>query len=238
MDENFAGLMAYSPVRLTDGQVDSFYNYYKELIRVNEVMNLTAITDMKEVVFKHFIDSLSLIYAIPGLDRTDMSIIDIGSGAGFPGIPLKIAFPHLKITLVDSVLKKVSFLSDVIDILGLDGICLIQARAEDLGHDPEQRERYDVCVSRAVADLSVLSEYCLPLVKTDGYFIPYKSGNVSEETERAGNAIDILGGKMEEQLTYTLPGTDIGRSLIKIKKISPSPEKYPRKAGRIRKAPL
>lgn len=225
-------------IELTKKQLEQFYYYYTLLIQWNKSVNLTAITEMDEVITKHFVDSLSLIIEVKELDTEDYKIIDVGTGAGFPGIPLKIAFPDLDITLMDSLNKRVIFLKEVINSLGLDKIETIHGRAEDLGRDPYHREQYDICVSRAVANLRTLSEYCMPFVKVGGCFIPYKSGKIEEELGVSSNAIYLLGGKVEEVNTFLLPGTDIERSLVKISKNNKLSKKYPRKAGLPAKDPL
>lgn len=232
-------------ITLSDAQAEQFITYYEMLIEKNKVVNLTAITDFDEVIKKHFVDSLSLV-KICDLDSEyfsnftdqEISLIDIGTGAGFPGIPLKIAFPQLKVTLMDSLNKRVDFLNEVIDTLKLDGIDAIHGRAEDYAKPDRLREKYDLCVSRAVANLSILSEYCLPYVKVGGKFISYKSEKVTEELKEAEHAIDILGGKVEDQIAFTLPDSDIYRNLVVIDKISETPLKYPRKAGTASKKPL
>ena len=224
---------------LSDTQVEQFLIYYETLVEKNQFVNLTAITDFDEVLKKHFIDSLSLVKACDfSHDDTEISLIDIGTGAGFPGIPLKIAFPNLKVTLMDSLNKRVDFLHEVIGTLGLREIDAIHGRAEDYAKHGQLREKYDLCVSRAVANLSVLAEYCLPYVKVGGKFISYKSEKVTEEINDAEYAIDILGGKIKDQITFRLPDSDIYRNLVDIEKVSETPSKYPRKAGKIDKKPL
>lgn len=223
-------------ITLNEKQLLQFMTYYEMLIEWNKVMNLTAITDFDEVMKKHFIDSLSLIKAYDVSKK--VSVIDIGTGAGFPGIPLKIAFPDLKVTLLDSLNKRVNFLQAVIDELELKEIDAIHGRAEDFAKKGKLREQYDLCVSRAVANLSTLSEYCLPYVKIGGKFISYKSEKISEESESAKNAIAILGGKIEEQVEFTIPDSDIYRNLFVIQKCKETPNKYPRKAGLPSKEPL
>ncbi|WP_312432824.1 16S rRNA (guanine(527)-N(7))-methyltransferase RsmG [Lacrimispora sp.] len=225
-------------IELKENQVNQFYNYFQLLVEWNKFMNLTAITEMDEVITKHFVDSLSLIKAAEEIRTKDYRIIDVGTGAGFPGIPLKIAFPELKITLMDSLNKRINFLNEVINDLGLEKIEAIHGRAEDLGRDPLHREQYDLCVSRAVANLSTLSEYCMPFAKVGGYFIPYKSGKIEEELGAAKHAIFLLGGSVKEVKTFLLPGTDAERSLVKIAKNSGTSKKYPRKAGLPSKEPL
>ncbi|MDR1548213.1 MAG: 16S rRNA (guanine(527)-N(7))-methyltransferase RsmG [Hungatella sp.] len=225
-------------IELEENKINQFYNYFELLVERNKFMNLTAITEMDEVITKHFVDSLSLIKAVEEIGTKDYRIIDVGTGAGFPGIPLKIAFPDLKITLMDSLNKRVNFLNEVINGLGLEKIEAIHGRAEDLGRDALHREQYDFCVSRAVANLSTLSEYCMPFVKVGGHFIPYKSGKIEEELAAAKHAIFLLGGSVEEVKTFLLPGTDAERSLVKIIKNNGISKKYPRKAGLPSKEPL
>ena len=223
-------------IHLNEKQVYQFVKYYEMLIETNKVMNLTAITDFDEVIDKHFVDSLALIQAID-LNK-ELKVIDVGTGAGFPGIPLKIAFPELDILLLDSLNKRIHFLDQVISELGLENIQTIHGRAEDFGKNPLYREKFDLCVSRAVANLSTLSEYCVPFVKVDGYFISYKSGKVQEELDVSRHAVDILGGKVEKCLNYALADTDMERSLVVIHKLKPTKKAYPRKAGKPSKEPL
>lgn len=223
-------------IHLNKKQVYQFMKYYEMLIETNKVMNLTAITDFDEVIDKHFVDSLALIQAID-LNK-ELKVIDVGTGAGFPGIPLKIAFPELDILLLDSLNKRIHFLDQVISELGLENIQTIHGRAEDFGKNPLYREKFDLCVSRAVANLSTLSEYCVPFVKVDGYFISYKSGKVQEELDASRHAVDILGGKVEKCLNYALADTDMERSLVVIHKLKPTKKAYPRKAGKPSKEPL
>ena len=223
-------------ILLNDKQIQQFEQYYNILVEWNKVMNLTAITEYEEVVEKHFLDSLTIVNAIH-VEKIE-TLIDVGTGAGFPGIPLKIAFPHLKVTLLDSLNKRIKFLNEVIDLLELNDIKAIHGRAEDYAKQAEYREQYDICVSRAVANLATLSEYCLPYVKVDGLFVPYKSGEIDEELKSSEKAVSILGGKVEEVVKFQLPGPDIGRSFVKIHKIKETKKKYPRKAGMPTKEPL
>ncbi|MCI8728094.1 MAG: 16S rRNA (guanine(527)-N(7))-methyltransferase RsmG [Hungatella sp.] len=224
-------------VLLSEKQLNQFYQYYELLIKWNEVMNLTAITELEQVVTKHFVDSLSLAKIVDNLEDK-ISLIDVGTGAGFPGIPLKIAFPEIKITLLDSLNKRVKFLDEVIGQLGLNEIETVHGRAEDLGRDGKYREKFDLCVSRAVANLSTLSEYCLPFVKKDGCFVSYKSGKVEEELGQAKGALKLLGGKIEDTISFCLPRDDGERCLVKIRKVENISKKYPRKAGVPGREPL
>lgn len=223
-------------INLSEKQVEQFQIYYEYLIEINQVMNLTAITQKDEVIMKHFLDSLSIVQLI---DFSQIeNVIDVGTGAGFPGIPLKIAFPHLQVTLMDSLNKRVKFLNETGEKIGVKNMVAIHSRAEELGKNKEYREKYDLCVSRAVANLSTLSEYCIPFVKIGGYFVSYKGNHISQECREASGAIEQLGGKIEKQLEFYLPGSDIERTFIKIKKIKQTPNKYPRKAGMPAKEPL
>lgn len=224
-------------ITLGDHQMEQFYQYYELLIHWNSMINLTAITELHEVVTKHFVDSISLIRIIPEIKDTSFSLIDVGTGAGFPGIPLKIAFPNLKVTLLDSLNKRVNFLNETIAQLDLEDIYAVHGRAEDFGRNDVSRETYDLCVSRAVANLSTLSEYCMPLVKVGGYFVPYKSGKLEEELKNGKKAVKLLGGLIEDTVSFQLPNED-ERILVKIKKMEKTSKKYPRKAGVPSKEPL
>lgn len=221
---------------LSEFQLKQFIEYYELLVEWNSFMNLTAITEFEDVCTKHFLDSLSLCKA---LDCTkEHSVMDIGTGAGFPGIPLKIVFPHLKITLLDSLGKRVKFLNEVIGKLGLEQIDAIHGRAEDFAKPDLLRERFDICVSRAVANLSSLSEYCIPYVREGGFFISYKSEKIVEEIAAAEKAVSVLGGAFIKQVAFVLPNSDIDRSLVVIGKVKHTPKKYPRKAGLPTKEPI
>ncbi|MCC2127582.1 MAG: 16S rRNA (guanine(527)-N(7))-methyltransferase RsmG [Lachnospiraceae bacterium] len=223
-------------ISLTEQQSEQLYEYYRLLVEWNSFMNLTGITEFSEVVQKHFVDSLSIV-KVKNMNDVD-NLIDVGTGAGFPGLPLKIVFPHLKVTLLDSLNKRIDFLNAVIEKTGLTGIETIHGRAEDFAKPGLKREIYDLCVSRAVANLATLSEYCLPYVKIGGEFIPYKSGEVADELQDAKSAVFLLGGKVESCENFDLPGSDIHRSLVRIKKVGGCPKKYPRKAGMPSKVPL
>jgi len=223
-------------VTLTEQQINQFLRYYELLVEWNEKMNLTAITTYDEVMKKHFVDSLSLIktYDI----SKHVKVIDVGTGAGFPGLALKIAYPALQVTLLDSLNKRINFLNEVIAQLGLTGVETVHGRAEDFAKPNMLREKFDLCVSRAVANMSTLSEYCLPFVKVGGEFISYKSEKIDEEMSKAKNAISILGGKLQRNEEFYLPDSDIYRNLVVIKKTKETPKKYPRKAGLPSKEPL
>lgn len=221
-------------ILLSDAQVQQFLEYYEFLVETNKVMNLTAITEFDEVIEKHFLDSLS-ICQVYDLNR-DVKILDMGTGAGFPGIPLKIAFPEVNLVLADSLNKRIKFLEEVTGKLGLKKVNAIHARAEELGRDREYREQFDLCVSRAVANLSSLSEYCIPFVKEGGKFISYKSGEIEEEVKKAKKAVSILGGKIEDVYKFDL--YESKRSFVIIKKEKKTPKNFPRKAGMPTKSPL
>lgn len=225
-------------ISLNDRQSEQFLQYYYLLKEWNSFMNLTAIIEFDEVLKKHFVDSVSLINAIPDLQENLYALIDIGTGAGFPGIPLKIAFPNLRITLLDSLNKRIQFLNEVVHILNLQDITVIHGRAEDYAKPGKLRESFDICVSRAVANMTTLSEYCLPFVKKGGCFVSYKSEKITEEYSNAKEAIRILGGKYEKQIEFHLPNSDIYRNLFMIRKESDTPLKYPRKAGLPSKDPI
>ena len=252
MSKKFEQQLAELDITLTQTQFNQFDKYYEMLVEWNKVMNLTGITEYEEVNEKHFVDSLALVKA---LDISKVqTVIDIGTGAGFPGIPLKIAFPHLKITLLDSLNKRIRFLDSVIEELNLTDIHTIHGRAEDFARQADYREQFDLCVSRAVANLSTLSEYCLPYVKVGGFFVSYKSGDIVDELSAAKTAnschtrsgrkaaaktaVHVLGGTQNKPVVFQLPGSDISRSFVKIKKIKPTGKKFPRKAGLPSKEPI
>ena len=223
-------------IELSQKQKNQFIQFYEFLVEKNKVMNLTGITEFEEVLTKHFLDSLACVKAI---DMTKVkTIMDIGTGAGFPGVPLKIAFPHLEACLLDSLKKRVNFLEESFELLGLEGIKAIHGRAEEYAKNKEYREKYDLCVSRAVSNLATLSEYCLPYVKVGGHFISYKSEKINEESIAAKHAIGLLGGKVTGQREFMLPESDIYRNLFIIDKVKETPKKYPRKAGLPAREPL
>ena len=240
-------------LKLTDGckklgleldelKTEKLYRYYELVVEKNKLMNLTAITEEDEFISKHFVDSLSIIKAPDLKDELaqakGIKLIDVGTGAGFPGMVLKIVFPSLKITLFDSLKKRLNFLDEVIAELELKDIETLHGRAEDYGNNKLYREKYDICVSRAVANMSSLSEYCLPFVKPDGLFVAYKSGESHSEIREASKAIKILGGNTEDIQDFMLPDSDIERSIVSVRKIKKTPAQYPRKAGTPAKEPI
>lgn len=221
-------------ILFNDEQLNKFYNYMNLLLEWNEKINLTAITNPEEIVLKHFIDSLTINKYI----EKNKNIVDVGTGAGFPGIPLKIYRPDVKVTLVDSLNKRIIFLNEVIDNLKLSDIYTVHSRIEDFGKDKKYREKFDYVTARAVANLSVLSEYLIPITKVNGKCICMKGSEIEEEVDNSKNAIKILGGKIEKIEKFDLPNTDISRNLVIINKIRNTPNKYPRKAGIPAKEPL
>lgn len=223
-------------IQLSETQVEQFMRYKTLLQEWNQKMNLTAITEDREVITKHFLDCMTINKALNMSEQK--TVIDIGTGAGFPGLVIKIAFPHLKVTLVDALKKRLTFLETVINELGLTDIECVHSRAEDLGKNKQYREGFDICASRAVANLAVLSEYTLPFVKVDGYLIALKGQKLDEELEQGQKAIKILGGQLEEVVHTGVPFTDLDHKIAKIKKIKSTDTKYPRKAGEPTKAPL
>lgn len=236
MNLKFEQMLDELDICYTKKMIEQFHLYYDTLIEWNKFMNLTAITEYQDVISKHFIDSLSIVKA---MDMTKIStMIDIGTGAGFPGLPIKIVFPFINVCLLDSLNKRVKFLNEVIDKLELNDITALHGRAEDYAKKNDHREKYDLCVSRAVANLSSLSEYCLPYIKKGGWFVPFKSGDVENELLSSKRAIRELGGQVEDIIKFQLINTDIGRSLILIKKVSITNKKYPRKAGMPTREPL
>ncbi|HJI32569.1 MAG TPA: 16S rRNA (guanine(527)-N(7))-methyltransferase RsmG [Lachnospiraceae bacterium] len=223
-------------IELPDGALELLNRYYEMLIDTNKVMNLTTITEYSEVVIKHFADSAA-IGCITDMNG-NIDVIDVGTGAGFPGIVLKIVYPQLSVVLLDSLNKRVNFLKNVITELGLTDISAIHGRAEDIARNKDYREKFDLCVSRAVANMSSLSEYCLPFVKVGGRFIPYKADGCDEEVKTASKAVNTLGGKIRKIESYVIPDTDICRKFVVIDKLRNTSAKYPRKAGLPTKEPL
>jgi len=236
IEQTFVRLSAEKGLAFSPRQLEQFALYYRELVDWNERMNLTGITEREQVYIKHFYDSLSLAFFedFPHVH----SLADIGSGAGFPGIPLKIAFPHLKLTIVDSLGKRIGFLRHLAETLELQDVTLVHGRAEDIARLPEHRDRYDAVTARAVARLSVLNELCLPFVKVNGWFAAMKGAAVSEEVEEAAFSIKELGGELAGIHSFLLPLEDAARYMVTLRKIKQTPKKYPRKAGVPAKLPL
>ena len=238
LQEGCAGL----GITLSEKQQGQLFRYYELLIEKNKVMNLTAITDETEFVQKHIIDSLAIVKAGPAVcgifEAGDVNVIDVGTGAGLPGIVLKLFYPGIRLTLFDSLQKRLRFLEEVIEALELRETVTLHGRAEDIGQNAKYREQFDIVTSRAVANLSTLAEYCLPLAKPYGLFLPYKSGDIDEELSEAAHAVKLLGGEVCAAEKYTLPGTDMARSLLLIEKIKHTPKAYPRRAGTPAKEPI
>lgn len=242
-EEYLESLIGKLNISLSKRQVCQFLQYYDLLVEWNEKINLTAITEFEDVCLKHFADSLSIINMFSSFEDMeeyfkDKTIIDVGTGAGFPGVCLKILLPELRVTLMDSLDKRIKFLNDVIDKLQLEKIEAVHARVEDFAKKPEFREQFDFATARAVASLPVLCEYCLPFVKVGGSFIPYKSEKVDEEISISDNALRVLGGKIVDKCSFVLPDSDLQRTILRIKKIQKTDKQYPRKAGTPSKKPL
>ena len=221
---------------ITEGQIEQLKKYADLLTETNKVMNLTAITDEAGIVEKHFMDSLSSANAVDY--RGGKTLLDVGTGAGFPGIPLKILFPDLQVVLLDSLAKRVNFLNRVIEELGLEKITAVHGRAEDFARKPEYRDHFDLVTSRAVARLSVLAEYCLPFVRPGGLFVSYKAGDASAEAKDAEYAVKILGAVREKEVMLTFGPSSLERTFYLFRKEKPTPKAYPRKAGTPEKKPL
>lgn len=239
MDEiqlQFQQLLAKQGITLTELQFRQFEDYYQELVSWNEKMNLTGITERQQVYIKHFYDSLSLSFYL-NMDEVS-NLADIGSGAGFPGIPLKICFPHIQLTIVDSLNKRIQFLQHVCDKLGLEQVQLLHSRAEDAARLDHMRDRFDLVTARAVARMAVLNEFCLPFTKSNGVFAAMKGSDPSEELHEAKRSLKELNAKLRKTYSFFLPLENSDRHIIVIEKSSATPKKYPRKAGTPLKSPL
>lgn len=236
--EEFQQALAAKGIELSEKQLAQFETYYLILVEWNEKMNLTAITEKKEVYLKHFYDSLTLAFTENFTTQTDFTLCDVGSGAGFPSIPLKILFPNSQITIVDSLNKRINFLTHLVNALGLSNVTLYHDRAETFGQNKAFRETFDLVTARAVARLNVLTELCLPLVKKGGFFVAMKAAQSEAEVTEAQKAISLLGGKLLSQEKLALPLTNDERYLITISKKKETPKKFPRKPGTPNKQPL
>ena len=236
MDNLLMDSLSKMDFNIDEEKINQLNKYYEMLVEKNKVMNLTAITEYDEVVIKHFVDSLAISKVFNMIPIKN--IIDIGTGAGFPGMVLKIFYPDIQFTLLDSLNKRVGFLKEVADELSLNKIEAVHGRAEDYARQTNHREKYDLCVSRAVANLSTLAEYSLPFVKKGGFFVAYKAEDCLDEVKSAEKAISMLGGKIEDTVMYKIPNSDITRAFVIIKKVNNISGKYPRKAGLPAKEPL
>ena len=236
--EIFAEELANYGFKLSSKQKEQFATYYNKLIEFNKKVNLTRITDKNEVYLKHFFDSITPLLEFSDLFKGEKSLCDVGAGAGFPSLPIKILCPDLSITIVDSLGKRLKFLDELVSDLSLDKVTLVHSRAEDVGQNKNLREKFDLVTGRAVARMSVLSEYCLPLAKVDGYLVALKGPKAQDELAEAKNAIEVLGGSVKEVKELTLPDTDDERTLIVVKKVKATPKKYPRQAGTPNRKPL
>lgn len=236
--EIFAEELANYGFKLSSKQKEQFATYYNKLIEFNKKVNLTRITNKNEVYLKHFFDSITPLLEFSDLFKGEKSLCDVGAGAGFPSLPIKILCPDLSITIVDSLGKRLKFLDELVSDLSLDKVTLVHSRAEDAGQNKNLREKFDLVTGRAVARMSVLSEYCLPLAKVDGYLVALKGPKAQDELAEAKNAIEVLGGSVKEVKELTLPDTDDERTLIVVKKVKATPKKYPRQAGTPNRKPL
>ena len=236
--EKFVLELSKHNFELTDKQKQQFKLYFKMLIEVNEHVNLTRITEEDEVYLKHFYDSITPLFTFGAVFKDGATLCDVGAGAGFPSIPLKILKPGLKVTIVDSLQKRLNFLKDLISELGLTDVELVHGRAEDVGQNKLYRERFDIVTARAVARMSVLSEYCLPLVKKGGYFVALKGPKAEDELDDGKKALEVLGGKLIKDEELTLPASEEERTLVLVQKVKSTPKKYPRQAGTPRRNPI
>lgn len=236
--EKFVLELSKHNFELTDKQKQQFKLYFKMLIEVNEHVNLTRITEEDEVYLKHFYDSITPLFTFGAVFKDGATLCDVGAGAGFPSIPLKILKPGLKVTIIDSLQKRLNFLKDLISELGLTDVELVHGRAEDVGQNKLYRERFDIVTARAVARMSVLSEYCLPLVKKGGYFVALKGPKAEDELDDGKKALEVLGGKLIKDEELTLPASEEERTLVLVQKVKSTPKKYPRQAGTPRRKPI
>ncbi len=236
LHEQWLSDLKHNGIDLTQEQLEQFEIYYELLVDWNQRVNLTAITDREQVFYKHFFDSLSLSFCV-SLEN-EVKLADIGSGAGFPGVPLAIAFPNIKVTIVDSLQKRITFLEHLIERLNLKHVQCIHGRAEEIGRNENYREQFNLVTARAVARLQVLNEYCLPFVKVGGLFAAMKAVDVKKEIVEASRSLQLLGGKMERTYQFQLPFEQARREIVVVKKIKPTPKKYPRKPGMPAKQPL
>lgn len=237
--EEFKQALQARGLTVTEQQMAQFAQYYRVLVAVNQTMNLTALTQEKDVYLKHFFDSLTLALVYPDLQQRALTVCDVGSGAGFPAIPLKIMFPQLQVTIIDALQKRIRFLEDLVQQLGLTGVTCRHARAEEFaGRRQPTREAFDVVTARAVAKLPVLAEWCLPLTRMGGYFIALKGAQGAAEVTTATKAFSLLGGHFERQIEFELPSTAGQRDIIIVKKTALTPKRYPRKPGMALKQPL
>ena len=236
--EKFVLELSKHNFELTDKQKQQFKLYFKMLIEVNEHVNLTRITEEDEVYLKHFYDSITPLFTFGAVFKDGATLCDVGAGAGFPSIPLKILKPGLKVTIVDSLQKRLNFLKDLISELGLTDVELVHGRAEDVGQNKLYRERFAIVTARAVARMSVLSEYCLPLVKKGGYFVALKGPKAEDELDDGKKALEVLGGKLIKDEELTLPESEEERTLVLVQKVKSTPKKYPRQAGTPRRKPI
>jgi 16S rRNA (guanine527-N7)-methyltransferase len=236
MDNLLEALFRQSDIPITGQQINQFLDYERLILEWNQKINITAITESKDIYIKHFIDS-AVVNKYIG-NNQPYSLIDVGTGGGFPGIPMKIMDETIKLTLLDSLNKRIAFLQNVSEVLKLKDVRIVHGRAEDYGLNVDFRETYDVATSRAVASINILSEYCLPFVKIGGVFVALKGENIEEELKNGEKAVKLLGGEVSNVIKYVIPGTDIGRSIVIIKKIIATTAKYPRKAGTPSRKPL
>lgn len=236
--EKFIQQLEKHNFKLTDKQIKQFETYFKELVATNQHVNLTRITEEEDVYLKHFFDSVTPLFYFKDYFTGEKTLCDVGAGAGFPSIPIKILMPKLKVTIVDSLAKRLNFLQDLIEKLDLENVELVHGRAEDVGQNAKYREKFELVTARAVANMTTLSEYCLPLVKKGGYFVALKGPKAGSELADSNKALQVLGGKMIKDIEFTLPNSDEERTLILVEKIKSTPKKYPRQAGTPSRKPI